>query len=168
MDGRTLITSHDHGRGLISVPLVFYPPADGLGLKISSHTSTYISDTCVNLTRRSRCNSSSRCCYRARGHVDPTSSRNIRCDGDSHPETPSSPGSVGLARVHPLTQTQAMEPSCRARSSYGPPYPFGRWYLWYSFPTRLHAKVCTSYSILRLRGRAWILSSKTFRGSGQT
>ena len=28
--------------------------------------------SCVNLTRRSRCNSSSsRCCYRARGHVDP-------------------------------------------------------------------------------------------------
>ena len=26
----------------------------------------------VNLTRRSRCNSSSRCCYRACGHVDPT------------------------------------------------------------------------------------------------
>ena len=28
--------------------------------------------SCVRLTRRSRCNSSSRCCYRAREHVDPT------------------------------------------------------------------------------------------------
>ena len=82
---------------------------------------------CFNLTRRSRCNSSSRCCYRAREHVDPTWSRKIRCGGDSHPETPSSPGSVGLARAHPLTKTQAMEPSRQTRSSYGPPYPLGRW-----------------------------------------
>ena len=37
---------------------------------------------CFNLTRRSRCNSSSRCCYRAREHVDPTWSRKIRCGGD--------------------------------------------------------------------------------------
>ena len=56
----------------------------------------------VNLTRCSRCNSSSRCCYRACGHVDPASSRKIRCGGDSHPEPPSSPGSVGLTRAHPL------------------------------------------------------------------
>ena len=28
--------------------------------------------TCFNLTRRFRCNSSSRCCYQAREHVDPT------------------------------------------------------------------------------------------------
>ena len=41
---------------------------------------------CTNLTRRSRYNSSSRCCYRARGHVDPTWSRKIRCRGDSHPQ----------------------------------------------------------------------------------
>ena len=45
----------------------------------------------------------------------------------SHPEIPSSPGSVGLARAHPLTKTQAMEPSRQARSSYGPPYPLGHW-----------------------------------------
>ena len=31
--------------------------------------------SCVNFTRRSRCNSSSRCCYRASGHVDPACSR---------------------------------------------------------------------------------------------
>ena len=66
---------------------------------------------CFNLSRRSRCNSSSRCCYRAREHVGPTWSRKIRCGGDSHPETPSSPGSVGLAQAHALTKTQAMEPS---------------------------------------------------------
>ena len=54
---------------------------------------------CANWTRRSRCNSSSRCCHRARGHVDPTWSRDIRCGGDSHPEMPSSPGSVGLLCV---------------------------------------------------------------------
>ena len=38
----------------------------------------------VNLTRRSRCNSSSRCCYRARGHFDPTWPREIWCGGDNH------------------------------------------------------------------------------------
>ena len=41
---------------------------------------------------------------------------------------PSSPGSVGLARAHPLTKNQAMEPSRQTWSSYGPPYPLGRWY----------------------------------------
>ena len=40
---------------------------------------------------------------------------------------PSSPGSVGLARAHPLTKSQAMEPSRKTWSSYGPPYPLGRW-----------------------------------------
>ena len=40
---------------------------------------------------------------------------------------PSSPGSVGLARAHPVTKTQAMEPSRQTWSSYGPPYPLGRW-----------------------------------------
>ena len=35
--------------------------------------------------------------------------------------------SVGLARAHPLTKTQAMEPSRQTWSSYGPPYPLGRW-----------------------------------------
>ena len=40
---------------------------------------------------------------------------------------PSSPGGVGLARAHPLTKPQAMEPSRQTRSSYGPPYPLGRW-----------------------------------------
>ena len=39
----------------------------------------------------------------------------------------SSPGSVGLARAHPLTKTQAMEPSRQTWCSYGPPYPLGRW-----------------------------------------
>ena len=62
---------------------------------------------CINLTRRSRCNRSSRCCYRAREHVDPTRSRKIRCGGDSHPETPSSPCSVGLARAHTYTRRAA-------------------------------------------------------------
>ena len=42
---------------------------------------------------------------------------------------PSSPGSVGLARAHPLTKTQAMEPFRQTWSSYGPPYPLGRWSL---------------------------------------
>ena len=83
--------------------------------------------SCVNLTRRFRCNSGSSCCYRAREHVDPTSSRKIRCGGDSHPEMPSSPGSVGLARAHPQTNTQVLEPSRQTRSCYGPPYPLGRW-----------------------------------------
>ena len=64
----------------------------------------------------------SRCCYRAREHVDP-----IRHGGDSHPEMSFSPGSVELARVHPLTKTHAMEPSRQTWSSYGPPYPLGRW-----------------------------------------
>ena len=45
--------------------------------------------SCVNLTRRSRCNSGVRCCYRAREHVDPTWSRKTRYGGDSHPETSS-------------------------------------------------------------------------------
>ena len=36
-------------------------------------------------------------------------------------------GVVWLARAHPLTKTQAMEPSRETRSSYGPPYPLGRW-----------------------------------------
>ena len=39
--------------------------------------------SCVNITRRSRCNSSSSCFDRDRGHVDPTWSRKIRCGGDS-------------------------------------------------------------------------------------
>ena len=39
----------------------------------------------------------------------------------------SSPGSVGLVRAHPLTKTQAMEPSRQTWPSYGPPYPLGRW-----------------------------------------
>ena len=51
----------------------------------------------------------------------------IRHGGDSHPEMPSSPGSVRLARAHPLTKTQAMEPSRQSWSSYGLPYPLGRW-----------------------------------------
>ena len=40
---------------------------------------------------------------------------------------PSSPASVGLAGAHSLTKTQAMEPSRQTWSSYGPPYPLGRW-----------------------------------------
>ena len=81
------------------------------------------------LNPRSRCNSSSRCCYRAREHVDPTWSRRITHGGESRPEMPLSPGSVGLARAHPLliTEPQAMEPSRQTRSSYGPPYRLGRW-----------------------------------------
>ena len=51
----------------------------------------------------------------------------IRHGGDSHPEMSSSPGSVGLARAHPRTKTQSMEPSRQTWSSYGPPYPLGRW-----------------------------------------
>ena len=39
----------------------------------------------------------------------------------------SSPGSVGLARAHPLTKTQAMKPSRQTWSSDDPPYPLGRW-----------------------------------------
>ena len=49
------------------------------------------------------------CCYRAREHVDPVWSRRIRRGGDSHPEMPSSPGSVGLAPAHPLTKIQAQK-----------------------------------------------------------
>ena len=82
---------------------------------------------CFNLTLRSRCNSSSRCCYRVHEHVDPTWSRKIRCSGDNHPETPSSPGSVGLARAHPLTKPRLWSLPRQTRSSYGPPYPLGRW-----------------------------------------
>ena len=32
-----------------------------------------------------------------------------------------------LIELHPLTKTQAMEPSRQTWSSYGPPYPLGRW-----------------------------------------
>ena len=64
------------------------------------HFHVRIRYMCVSLTRRSRCNSSSRCWYRARKHVDPTWSRNIRCVGDIHPETPSSPGIEGLGRTY--------------------------------------------------------------------
>ena len=35
----------------------------------------------------------------------------------------SPPGSVGLARAHSLTKTEAMRPSHRTWSSYGLPYP---------------------------------------------
>ena len=31
-------------------------------------------------------------------------------------------------RAHPLTKTQAMEPSRQSWSSYGPPYPLGHWF----------------------------------------
>ena len=65
-------------------------------------------------------------CIRDR-RVGPTRSRRIRHGGDSHPEMPSSPGNAGLARAHPLTKTQAMEPSRQTWSSHGPPYPLGRW-----------------------------------------
>ena len=45
---------------------------------------------------------------------------------------PSSAGSVGLARAHPLTKTQAMEPSRETRSSHGPPYlPVGALVLYF-------------------------------------
>ena len=40
---------------------------------------------------------------------------------------PTSPGSVGLARAHPLTKTHVMKPSRHTWSSYGPPYPLGCW-----------------------------------------
>ena len=76
---------------------------------------------------RSHCNSSSRCCYRAREHVDSAGYRGITHGGDSHPEMSSSPGSMGLARAHPLTKTQDMESFRQTWSSYGPPYPVGRW-----------------------------------------
>ena len=45
----------------------------------------------------------------------------------NHQEVFSSPGSVGLARAHSRTKTQAIEPSRQTRSSYGPLYPLGRW-----------------------------------------
>ena len=68
--------------------------------------------SCLNFNPRSSCNSSSRCCYRAREHVDPAWSRRIRHGGDSHLETSSFPGSVGLARAHYLFDT-----NCTARWS---------------------------------------------------
>ena len=95
-------------------------------LRLCSHASMYQIHVVFRFNPRSRCNRSSRCCYRAREHVDPARSRRIRHGGDSHPEISSSPGSVGLARAHPLTKTQAMEPSRQTCSSYGPPYPLGR------------------------------------------
>ena len=86
-----------------------------------------VSISCVNLTRCSRCSRSSRCCYRA-------------CVSMSTRPDPERSGAVEIAtrrcprlrvvwdlRAHPLTKTQAMEPSRRTRSSYGPPYPLGRW-----------------------------------------
>ena len=76
--------------------------------------------SCVNFSRRSRCYSSSRYCYQERVRIDSTWSREIPCGGDSQPEMPSSPGSVGLARAHPLT-TQARVPSRQTRSSYDSP-----------------------------------------------
>ena len=63
----------------------------------------------------------------AAGATAATGLRTIRHGGDSHPEPSSSPASVGLARAHPLTKTQAMKPSRQTWSSYGPPYPLGRW-----------------------------------------
>ena len=48
---------------------------------------------------------------------------------NSHPEMPSSQASLGLVRTHPLTKPPSMPPSRRTRSSYGPPYPLGRWSL---------------------------------------
>ena len=45
---------------------------------LSSHTSTYQIHFVFRFHPRSRCNSSSRCCCRAREHVDPTWSRKIR------------------------------------------------------------------------------------------
>ena len=41
-------------------------------IKLGSHTSTYQIHVVFRFNPRSRCNSSSRCCYRAREHVDPT------------------------------------------------------------------------------------------------
>ena len=64
----------------------------------------------VNLTRSSRCNSSSsRYCYRAREHVDPTLSRKTRCGADRHPEAPSSPGKIQVVATivfHSLRHTK--------------------------------------------------------------
>ena len=59
--------------------------------------------------------------------ADKTWPRKFTCGGDNHPETPSTPGSVGLARGHPLTKNQALQPSGQTRSSYCPPYPLERW-----------------------------------------
>ena len=39
------------------------------------------------------------------------------------------PASVGLARAHPQTKAQAVEPSRQTWSSYGPSYPLGRWHV---------------------------------------
>ena len=106
---------------------------------------------------RSRCNSS-RCCYRARVHVDPAWSRRITHGGDSHPEMSSSPGSVGLARAHPLTETLAMEPSRQTWSSYGPPCPLGRWSLTSDSPRMLLVLVREFES--RRVARVWIYLQK--------
>ena len=46
---------------------------------------------------------------------------------DIKPEIPSRPGNVGHARAYPSTKAQALEPSRQTRSSYGPPFPLGRW-----------------------------------------
>ena len=82
-------------------------------LRLSSHTSTYQIHVMFRFKPRSCCNSSSRCCYRAREHVDPARSRRIRHGGDSHPEMPSSPGSVGLARAHPQQKPRLWSLSAR-------------------------------------------------------
>ena len=58
------------------------PPTDGYKYSSSSHTSTYEIHVVFRFYPRSRCNSSSRCCYRARKHVDPVWSRRIRHGGD--------------------------------------------------------------------------------------
>ena len=39
----------------------------------------------------------------------------------------SPPDSVALARAHPPAKTEGMGPSRPAWSSYGQPYPLGRW-----------------------------------------
>ena len=115
------------GRYLCCCLFVFILRRMGKNKALSSHTSTYQIHVVFRFNLRSRCNRSSRCCYRAREHVDPAWSRRIGHGGDSHPEMSSSPGSVGLARAHPLTKPQAMEPFRQTWSSYGPPYPLGRW-----------------------------------------
>ena len=69
------------------------------------------------------------CCYWRLGTLtrpDSTPERG-RCGGDSHPGEASLPGSVGLARAHPLTKTEAMRPPRRTRYCYGAHYPLGRW-----------------------------------------
>ena len=68
----------------------------GKNKSLSSHTSTYQIHVVFRFNPPSRCNNSSRCCYRAREHVDPAWSRRIRHGEDIHPEMSSSPGSVGL------------------------------------------------------------------------